>query len=198
MTADILTDPTHPHGTPEGFANGCRGSHCPAPMACRDVHARYQGDYGFRKKLDAGMTPAEILESERPAPKVTARATRSPAPVKTAKKPEPKGRPKSKHRERVRELHAEELLDCEIAEKIGLSRRQVASIRLDLELPAHRNIDPEIVRTHHAAGMNDAQIAAAINATRKRKTTRGSVFGIRKRLGLSANPTPATAGVSSS
>lgn len=193
MNADILSDPSHPHGTTEGFAKGCRGSHCPAPMSCRDVHFRYQGDYGFRKKLDAGMTLTEIAESERPAVKVVARH-----PAKEKVKPEPKGRAKSKHRDSVRELHAEELLDCEIAEKIGLSRRQVASIRIALKLPAHRNIDPDLVREHHAAGMNDRQIAAAINATRKRKTTRGSVFGIRKRLGLPANLTPAPAGVSSS
>jgi hypothetical protein len=193
MSADILTDGEHPHGTIEGFQRGCRSAACPAPVSCRTVHTRYTGDYGFRKKFDAGMTPAEIIESERPTRKATVR----PA-VPTKEKPAPKERPHSKHRERVRELHAEEMLDCEIAEKIGLSRRQVANIRVDLELPAHRMIDPEIVRAHHAAGMNDAQIAAAINATRKRKTSRGAVFGIRKRLGLPTNYTLATAGVSSS
>lgn len=199
MSADILTDGSHPHGTVAGFQKGCRSAACPAPVSCREVHTRYQGDFGFRRAIDAGMTPADYIASQRPVKKAHVRRTAPSAPKeKPAAKPAAGGRPKSKHRQRVQELHAEELLDSEIADLIGISRRQVATIRVALNLPAHRLLDPEVVRAHHAQGMSDAQIAAAINATRRQKTSRAAIFSVRKRLGLPTNYTPATAGVSSS
>lgn len=61
---DLLAD-GFPHGTVEGFNQGCRGSQCPAVIQCRVVQLRYAGDYGFRKRLDAGMSVDEIVAAER-------------------------------------------------------------------------------------------------------------------------------------
>lgn len=66
MTA-ALFDPEFPHGTIQGFNDGCRGGQCPAVMECRTVHMRYSGDYSFRKRIDAGMSVSEIVEIEAAA-----------------------------------------------------------------------------------------------------------------------------------
>ena len=56
---DILSDLT-PHGTVAGFDAGCRTNHCPAPIACHVFRTRYVGEFGFRKRVDAGWTAAEL------------------------------------------------------------------------------------------------------------------------------------------
>ncbi|WP_136053457.1 hypothetical protein [Microbacterium sp. K5D] len=197
MTADIITDTTYPHGTPEGFMNGCRGSRCPAPMACRDVHTRYNGDYAFRRQINAGMTPAEIIAAEKPEPPVRARKP-TPAPKPPTRKPKPSQRPSgSAHAMRVRELHAQGMLDKEIAEQIGIGRRTVTNIRDTLGLAPHHGVDADQVRRLHTDGLTDRQIADRINQTRARKINRRTIWGVRKRLGLNPNPAPATTGASS-
>jgi len=62
-TIDIIDD-SFPHGTPRGYADGCRSAACPAVISCRDVHRRYSGDWGFRKLVDAGLSLEEILAKE--------------------------------------------------------------------------------------------------------------------------------------
>lgn len=62
---DLLFDDAFPHGTLDGYAAGCRGGRCPAPVRCRDVHLRYQGDFAFRRQLQSGLSPAAIIEAER-------------------------------------------------------------------------------------------------------------------------------------
>lgn len=65
MSADILSDPTHPHGTTEGLRLGCSTVHCPAPVSCREVHYLYHGDLAFRRAIDAGLTPTEAIEAAK-------------------------------------------------------------------------------------------------------------------------------------
>ncbi len=64
MSAFDLLDDTFPHGTVEGHRRGCRGAACPAPLACRDVKRRYDGDYGFKRQIDAGVPLEEILRRD--------------------------------------------------------------------------------------------------------------------------------------
>jgi hypothetical protein len=49
--ADIYAE-DFPHGTPAGFAQGCRGATCANHgtewPTCGDVNLRYQGDYTYR------------------------------------------------------------------------------------------------------------------------------------------------------
>ena len=146
MTADILSDPAHPHGTPEGFAKGCRGSHCPAPMSCRDVHSRYQGDYGFRKAYDAGTAPEKIAQDiggakqGRTRRTTTKRASTGPlAPVTDLQR-------------RVWDLVVNKgRTDRQVADVIHRTRDQAAGIRKSLRLPAN-----PATRTPATAGVSSS------------------------------------------
>jgi hypothetical protein len=57
-----------PHGTPAGFALGCRGATCANHATewptCKEANLRYQGDYMYRKRVDAGMTLAELRTAD--------------------------------------------------------------------------------------------------------------------------------------
>lgn len=199
MSADILSDPNHPHGTTEGLRLGCRTVHCPAPVSCREVHYLYQGDFAFRRAIDAGLTPTEAIEAAKAKATRPETPTRPVKPIQSAPKVRaPRVREPSQYEERLRALHAEGKFDTEIADELGIRRRQVTNIRDSLKLPAHRGIDPEAVRKLHADGLSDRAIAAALNKERQRPIHRKSIYGVRHRLGLKANRTPATAGVSSS
>ncbi|HQZ36114.1 MAG TPA: hypothetical protein PK020_16930 [Ilumatobacteraceae bacterium] len=65
-TLDLLDD-SFPHGTPTGYRQGCRTAACPAVIPCRTVYTRYVGDFTFARRLDAGMSLAEILELDATA-----------------------------------------------------------------------------------------------------------------------------------
>ncbi|KQQ65053.1 hypothetical protein ASF63_13865 [Microbacterium sp. Leaf320] len=113
MSADILSDPTYPHGTKTGFQSGCHGSHCPGAMTCRDVHTRYQGDYGFRKLIDAGVTPEQIIDQERRAAKAAEEAARAALTAKRSRT----------------QVQARERANASRRERIGRSvRRSVAPV----------------------------------------------------------------------
>ena len=64
MSAMDIFEDGFPHSTREGYRQGCRGGACPAAvdglLTCSQANTRYQGDYGYRKLVDAGKTPQEI------------------------------------------------------------------------------------------------------------------------------------------
>lgn len=63
--ADVFVD-GFPHGTSEGYTRGCKTeSHCPAPMPCVQVWMRERSDYGFAKKLAAGVPAWQIVADEQ-------------------------------------------------------------------------------------------------------------------------------------
>ncbi|WP_417540770.1 hypothetical protein [Microbacterium maritypicum] len=198
MNADIITDTTYPHGTIKGFQGGCNTAHCPAEVSCRTVHTRYVGDWAFRRQINAGMTPAQIVAAEVPEAPVRAPKV-APAPKKTpTRKCKPPQRPRgSVHTDKVRELHTQGMLDKEIAAQLGIGRRTVTNIRDSLGLAPHHGVDSDQVLRLHTDGLSDRQIADRINQTRVRKINRRTIWGVRKRLGLNPNPAPATTGASS-
>jgi hypothetical protein len=63
----VLLDDSFPHGTVRGYEGGCKGGHCPAAIACRDVKRRYGSDLDFRRLIDAGVSLEEIVEFDRAA-----------------------------------------------------------------------------------------------------------------------------------
>lgn len=155
MSADILTSASFPHGTPDGFRNGCHGSHCPAPIACRDVHRRYAGDYTFRTQVDAGMTLTQILDAEQTAREavITARreAIREAARIRhntnrrrardgrtTAQKRSPDGTPRTPQQIEIHRLHALGYTDTQIGHAMGKNRHQVTGIRAYLRLAPNK------------------------------------------------------------
>ncbi|MFF1540468.1 hypothetical protein ACFVWL_10330 [Microbacterium sp. NPDC058269] len=197
MNADIITSTTCPHGTVAGFQEGCTTGHCPADVSCKTVFTRFNGDYAFRRQINAGMTPAEIVAAETPEPPARARKP-APAPKTPTRKPKASQRTSgSAHANHVRELHGKGMLDKEIAAQIGIGRRTVTNIRDTLGLTPHHGVDPDHVLRLHTDGLTDRQIADRINQTRVRKINRRTIWGVRKRLGLNPNPAPATTGASS-
>lgn len=79
-TTDLYTE-DFPHGTPKGYELGCRGAACPnqqsTELTCRQAHMKYQGDYAYRKAIDAGETWVEPVVVKAPVPA----AKPKPAPV---------------------------------------------------------------------------------------------------------------------
>lgn len=84
------------HGTPEGYRQGCRGRGAcdPAqPWTCMDAWTRYRGDLTYRRRVDAGLSPAEIAAADAEDRKADLRRQReaklvsAAAPVKVARAP---------------------------------------------------------------------------------------------------------------
>lgn len=65
--AEMLED-SFPHGTREGYEKGCRGSHCPAAedgyLTCFQARTRYVSDFAYRRRVDAGMSLAELAAAD--------------------------------------------------------------------------------------------------------------------------------------
>lgn len=144
MSAFDQLDDSFPHGSVDGHRAGCRGRICPAPVSCADVYRRYCGDYSFRRRIDAGVTAAEIFESEREEREgVAARdraAQRAEAERHRALRPAraPRARAAAvveKHAE-VARMHGEGMTDPQIAAALGMSRPWVGKVRAELALPA--------------------------------------------------------------
>lgn len=94
-SADLFED-GFPHGTREGYANGCRSGACPAGiehgLSCRRANMLASGDYRYQKLAKAGATPGEIADQlgfnpeipAMPAPKKRPLMTVQTAPVEPA------------------------------------------------------------------------------------------------------------------
>lgn len=96
--ADRLED-GYPHGTPDGYAQGCRGTVCPGAdmygLSCKRAKQLAASDYGYQKLAKRGLTPGEIalelgLIPEAPTAPVVPRKPRptAEAPAPTAEEPE--------------------------------------------------------------------------------------------------------------
>lgn len=66
MSALDLLEDGFPHSTPEGYAHGCRGSHCPGieefGWSCTFAKQQEASDYHWRSWFAEGRSPAEIRE----------------------------------------------------------------------------------------------------------------------------------------
>lgn len=172
MNANIITDATFPHGTPQGFGLGCHGSHCPSTVSCRDVHTKYAGDYTYRRLIDQGNTSQDIHDAEQ-----AAHAQRA-AEAHAARKAE-----QAATREAARQRH-------------NANRRRARGTRTGVtgakkgDGVARTPLQLEIARMHRD-GMTDLQMAAELGKTRNQ------VKGVRLYLLLTPNPAPATTGAPS-
>jgi len=153
---DMLED-GFPHGTVDGYTAGCRTNHCPAPIRCAVFKRRYDSDYGFRKRVDAGWTVAELaaedarkaaeaVEAARVERANAARARQAEA-ARLKRRNTPKRDPRAgispkrwtlSEEQKLRELHAEGLLDRQIGERLGRHMSVVCDKRLALGLPKNR------------------------------------------------------------
>lgn len=176
-TIDLYA-PDFPHGTVEGYRAGCHGSVCGGVVACRDVYTRYQGDWGFKKLIDAGESAAEIIaredverEAVRQRDREAARAERR-RELAARKPPRPRkvGRPRAPrtpretaldtHGAQIEMLHAEGLNDAEIAARVGLNRATVGKIRRARGLDAITRVrTPKARGTHRPRVDRRADVA---------------------------------------
>lgn len=142
MNADIITDTTYPHGTIEGFQDGCNTDHCPADVSCKTVFTRFNGDWAFNRQMKAGMTPTEIVAAEQKqaqeAAQADLRAKRARPGVRAGASQGDRRAAANRARSdglaliprhTLRELLNAGLTDREIADKLGLHRRQVTGSR---------------------------------------------------------------------
>lgn len=207
MSANIIHDPSFPHGDKSGYELGCRSAHCPGDVACRDVHRRYISDWAYRKQIDSGMNAVQIMQAEQEAAEAALNARKTATRIAaTIRHNEARRKAHttttraatSPHTATIIRLHTDGLLDAEIGRHIGLGRRQVTTLRDGLGLKPNRSINTDTIRELHAAGMTDTGIAAQLNCERARPVDRRSVAAIRLRLGLAPNPAPVNiAGASS-
>lgn len=175
MNADIITDTTYPHGTAEGFQGGCNTAHCPAEVSCRTVHTRYVGDWAFRRQINAGKTPAEIIAQEREQAREAAQAALD------AQKAEKAARA-AETREQARKRRNATRRSTRRTNPGSGVKRGDGTPRTPLQLEIHRL---------HSEGHTDAEIAHALGKKRNQ------VKGVRLYLLLKPNPAPATMGASS-
>lgn len=63
LTAGYMTPAAFPHGTPDGFEQGCRAGTCPGEQlgqTCVQASIRYRGDFQYRRAVNDGA-PVEVL-----------------------------------------------------------------------------------------------------------------------------------------
>lgn len=201
MNADILYSADFPHGTPAGFVKGCHGSHCPAVIPCRDVYRRYNGDYAFRRMIDAGLDLNIILIREQEAARAALDAERAARRAKrhrrnpdaaqarttgrTRRPFKTNGEPSTPLQYEVVRWHSQGLTDGQIADKVGKSRDQVRASRRWLGLPANLALTAiDHVRELHKRGMTDIEMARELakNVT--------YISALRRKAGLTVNKNP--------
>lgn len=142
MNADVITNMDYPHGTLEGFKEGCNTAHCPSVVSCRTVHTRWAGDWAFRRQFDAGITPAEIVATEQKQAQEAAdaaqKAKRARPGARTTGTPGDRRAAANRARRdglaliprhTLRKLLDEGLTDAQIGQRLGLTRRQVTGTR---------------------------------------------------------------------
>lgn len=150
MNADIIHDTNYPHGTIEGFKDGCTTNHCPSDVSCATVHTRWAGDWAFHRQFESGMTPIEIVTLERKQAQEAAEAAHAAEKAERAQRSaETREAARERHnatrrakraanlipqtalvpRHQLRELVNQGLTDREIGERLGLTRRQIAGAR---------------------------------------------------------------------
>lgn len=163
-TLDLLSA-TDLHGTVDGYRAGCRSSACSSTITCRDVWTRYDGDYAFRKRVDAGWHPAAIVaqeaadaeaeharalaaaRSERARSAAVNRPPRQPRAPRSAPKRDRDAEHAATQRRRefradITRLHGEGLTDQEIADKLSedgdrIGRERVGHLRRRMGLPCN-------------------------------------------------------------
>ncbi|MCT1363944.1 helix-turn-helix domain-containing protein [Microbacterium sp. p3-SID131] len=173
-TLEVLS--TAEHGTVDGYRAGCHGSavSCGATVSCADVYIRYQGDWGFRKRVDAGENPVDIfaeeaaeLDAVRERDKAANRKAKAAAARAEKERDEKKARaaaPNLTERigDDVRRLISEGKTVREIAAELKVAIASVTRTREALGIkgpPPRIIVDVAEVARLHAEGYSDTVIA---------------------------------------
>ena len=117
-----------PHGTPDGYEQGCRGRICPAEgQSCQQAKIRFASDYQYRR---------EVLAARAEAAKPKPRRGMPPRRLFTAE-----------HEEQLRELNARGWSDNRISKQLGFSNSNVSRRRDEMGLPANFTGRPKKEKT---------------------------------------------------
>lgn len=201
------------HGTVAGYRAGCHGSaiSCGGAVSCQTVFIRYQADWGFRKRIDAGedaisifaaeLADAENVKARDKAANRKAKEDGAKAAVarekkqRTARKPRPARPPRTDrlNPDDVTRLHGLGWTDVRIGSELGFSGAAIGKARQRLGLarnrqvaapvtPSQRTIRRERIAELHAKGLTDNEIANELDITRM------AVSQVRNRLGLAVHP----------
>lgn len=170
-TLELLS--TVQHGTVDGYRAGCHGStvSCGAVVSCTDVFTRYQGDWSFRRRVDAGEQPADIvaaelakLEEVREADKAANRKAKAESARATKEREERRlgifePRLVDKIAADVRRMVGDKMTVQQIADALGVSPQTVARARHALGIRGTQSaVDRDEVARLHAEGMTDTEI----------------------------------------
>lgn len=189
-TLDLMED-GFPHGTRAGYQQGCHSKGaCMGPldglMTCVEANMRYASDFGYRKKVDAGVTPQQIAEADKAA-KTASKVQAKPAGVGVEQSVEPvaadldellvdepevefieavSSSPSSpQHRpgpteaqlQRMRELHGQSMSDNDIAGVVGLAQSTVSRHLRKMGLsPVGRRGRPKVQEIEPPAAVAEA------------------------------------------
>lgn len=84
MSSSDLFVEGYPHGTPQGYDNGCRGGACPTGveygLSCKIAHQKASGDYQYQRLVKTGATIPDIADA-------LGLVGTAPAPAKTRPTP---------------------------------------------------------------------------------------------------------------
>lgn len=184
-TLDLLAEAEH--GTVAGYQAGCHGSarSCGGTVPCAEVYRRYQGDWGFRKRVDAGDAPIDILAEELAA--ADAVRARDRAANRKAKAEGSKTNDARLAKQRSRSTTPRKAPELGVVARIlddvlrlvgeGNTSTQIAGIlnvtkiavtrarRVLGNPPSRKSVDRDEVTRLHGAGWNDTQIAEHLDVS---------------------------------
>lgn len=196
------------HGTVAGYRAGCHGSaiSCGGAVSCQTVFIRYQADWGFRKRVDAGESPSDIvlgelaeLDAVRARDKAANRKAKAKGArtnearlAKRARQSKPKVSRTPVHERLAREiadLSAQRVPVREIAERLQVSMTTVTRARrtLGVSTSARELVDRDEVVRLYGERYSDTAIGAMLGASNS------AIGHIRRQLGLEKlrSPRPA-------
>lgn len=93
MSSADLWEDNYPHGTPQGYDDGCRGGACPAGvrygLSCKIAKAKRNGDVQYRRLVKAGESVPAIADALGLIGSEPSGAVAKKAPAPAAPKPQP-------------------------------------------------------------------------------------------------------------
>jgi hypothetical protein len=140
-----LLDDSFPHGTVDGYRQGCKTNHCPAPVSCTLVDRWARSDIRFHRLVTEGATGDQLaawLGAQHQVEVASDRPVKKPKPRKPKASPKPRVN-NSPHLwedtqvERMKELHTLGWTDKQIGEDIGRPQWSVFEKRKRLGIAAN-------------------------------------------------------------
>lgn len=146
--ASVLLDDGFPHGTIQGYRQGCRTNHCPAPVPCVTVDRLARSDWEFNRLVTSGATGEALaawIDAQRVAEAVSDQPVKRSKPKPKPTKPAPAPRRTVEHAsrgrtwppaavEQLKQLTADHVPVARIAEIMGRTPSAISMKRKRLNI----------------------------------------------------------------